>query len=327
MRGYQTDPAADAWHSTQELPGAIQAAAPEVMEQFALHASAGQGGWAHTSWLAVLDPAVTTTVQDGLYAVYLLSTDGKHLFLTLNQGCTTLKDAVGIPAAREELRRRAALMRGRIQNTAVRLRADDIALNSRLWRARLYEAGNVMSVKYDALNLPAEPELVADLREALHLYRLIRIGGAWTAEDDILEDAKADGLDEAISIEQAKRYRQHKHIERHPGHARIVKRLLGTRCMGCDQEMAEIYGSLAQGLIHAHHLAPLATLELDQKIKLDPKRDFAVLCPNCHAVIHRMQDVSDLPGLRAMIAFTQANSLSAIPVVDNDPLNRLSENM
>jgi 5-methylcytosine-specific restriction enzyme A len=286
----------------RELPDAIKEAIPGTEDEFLFRASAGQGGWAHTSWVAVLYPVVTGTVQDGFYVVYLLSVDGTRLYLSLNQGCTMLMNAVGIPGAAKELHQRADLMRARVEEAATRLGAGELDLQSSLWRGRLYEAGNVVSVEYDTSHLPAESVLTADLQEALRLYRTLRLAGAWVAEEDMLRDAQADGLDENITIEQAKRYRLHKHIERRAGHARIVKQLLGTRCMGCNKEMEEVYGSLARGLIHAHHLAPLSSLDMNQKIKLNPKKDFAVLCPNCHSVIHRMTDVSDLKGLRALVA-------------------------
>jgi 5-methylcytosine-specific restriction enzyme A len=66
--------------------------------------------------------------------------------------------------------------------------------------------------------------------------------------------------------------------------------------------MAEVYGPLAEGLIHAHHLTPLSNLAEGTAIALNPRTDFAVLCPNCHAVIHKMGDVSDIAGLRALIS-------------------------
>ena len=44
--------------------------------------------------------------------------------------------------------------------------------------------------------------------------------------------------------------------------------------------------------------------------KLEPKKDFAILCPNCHSVSHRMDDVSDLDGLLAMIAIAQDEQAS-----------------
>jgi hypothetical protein len=39
-------------------------------------------------WIAILDPDVTTTAQEGLYVVYLYHRDLRRLFLSMNQGAT-----------------------------------------------------------------------------------------------------------------------------------------------------------------------------------------------------------------------------------------------
>lgn len=280
------------------LPTAVIALLPEATN-FLVEGSPGQGGWTHTSWLALCDPAVTSTVQDGFFVVYLLSADGSRIYLSLNQGCKVLKNAVGIAGARGELYRRAELMRARIGTRSSRFTVTGCDLKSSLWRAALYSAGEILSVEYDAKTIPDDKQLNADLSEALSLYQKLRSEGGWTADDEIILDAKADGLE--VTLEQAKQYRQHKSIERNPSHSKTVKKILGTRCMGCQLEMADTYGTIAKGLIHAHHLTPLFQLKLGVTVKLNPRTDFAVLCPNCHSVIHRMNDLSDIKGLRKII--------------------------
>jgi MrcB-like, N-terminal domain len=47
----------------RDLPAAIKIAIGSLGARFTIEASAGQGKWTHTSWLALLDPAVTTSVQ------------------------------------------------------------------------------------------------------------------------------------------------------------------------------------------------------------------------------------------------------------------------
>ena len=37
-------------------------------------------------------------------------------------------------------------------------------------------------------------------------------------------------------------------------------------------------------------------------VELDPRTNFAVLCPNCHSVIHRMDDLSNVAGLKALLS-------------------------
>lgn len=71
--------------------------------------------------------------------------------------------------------------------------------------------------------------------------------------------------------------------------------------MGCEFEMSELYGEAASGLIEAHHLTPLSHLADGSVVQLNPKRDFAVLCPNCHRVIHRLERPEDLDALRKAI--------------------------
>lgn len=61
--------------------------------------------------------------------------------------------------------------------------------------------------------------------------------------------------------------------------------LHGYRCQNCSIDFSEKYGSHGKGFIHVHHLIPLA--EIDQVHSPNPKTDFAVLCPNCHAMVHR----------------------------------------
>lgn len=282
-----------------DVPNSIRRAFPNL-PGITITGSAGKGDWTHTPWVALLDQAVTTTVEEGFYLVYLLSFGTDRLYIILGQGCTLLKDSIGIPGAREELHRRAALMRSRlIRQPAGRLQAIEMDLNSQSWRARLYEAGAVVGIEYATDELPPEDVLRADLRDALNAYRRISAGGGWLADDVIIAEALEDaGIEE---LEQAKRYRQHRSIERQAGHAKKVKKALGFKCMGCDVTLNARYGSTADGLIDAHHLVPLSSLADGEVTRLDPATDFAVLCPNCHRVIHRMPDPSDLAGLRNLV--------------------------
>ncbi len=144
-------------------------------------------------------------------------------------------------------------MRDRIVDEARRFVHTEIDLRIRLTRAVLYSAGNVLSIKYDTTNLPTDTVLATDLREGLRLYRLLRTQGGWSAADVMILHADADGVAaDSATIEEAKRYRLHQSIERELGHARLVKKYLGTRCMGCDREMTELYGAVAARLIEAH---------------------------------------------------------------------------
>lgn len=59
----------------------------------------------------------------------------------------------------------------------------------------------------------------------------------------------------------------------------------GFRCVVCNQCMSEIYGTVAEELIHVHHCQPLSEIQEDYEV--DPIKHLRPVCPNCHAVIHR----------------------------------------
>ena len=62
--------------------------------------------------------------------------------------------------------------------------------------------------------------------------------------------------------------------------------LHGYRCRVCKASLEDIYGDLGREFIHVHHLIPIA--EIGHEHRVDPSRDLCPVCPNCHAMLHRM---------------------------------------
>lgn len=58
----------------------------------------------------------------------------------------------------------------------------------------------------------------------------------------------------------------------------------GCTCTACGLNLADMYGEVAQGYIHIHHLRQLA--DIHTKYEVDPIQDLRPVCPNCHAIIH-----------------------------------------
>lgn len=72
--------------------------------------------------------------------------------------------------------------------------------------------------------------------------------------------------------------------ERDPRAREDCLRYYGSSCSVCDQSMSSVYGSVAEDVIHVHHLNELAS---DTGSRLtDPIRDLRPVCPNCHSVLH-----------------------------------------
>ena len=59
----------------------------------------------------------------------------------------------------------------------------------------------------------------------------------------------------------------------------------GTRCLVCGIDFGSVYGEIGVGFIHVHHLVPLAIVSAEYVV--DPVKDLAPVCPNCHAMLHR----------------------------------------
>jgi 5-methylcytosine-specific restriction enzyme A len=58
----------------------------------------------------------------------------------------------------------------------------------------------------------------------------------------------------------------------------------GPCCVVCGFNFGAVYGPLAEGFIHVHHIKPLS--EIGEGYEVHPVADLRPVCPNCHAVIH-----------------------------------------
>ncbi len=270
---------------------------------YQVEGSAGQGNWADVPWIAVFDPTVTTSATRGFYVVYLFASDLSAVYLSLSQGTTAVREEFKAQT-HAELQRLAELMRARLPEAKGHFSSEPIVLHGRTKLAQDYEPATALSLRYDLANLPAEEDLVADLKAMVGLYtKLIARGGRENFED--LSGAEAADM-EGATIEERRRYRQHRKIERAGNAAKLVKRIHGCICQGCNIDFGVIYGAAGKDYIEAHHLTPLNELPEDVPVKLDPKNDFAVLCANCHRMIHRkngpktIAELSAIPGVQEM---------------------------
>jgi hypothetical protein len=144
-------------------------------------------------------------------------------------------------------------------------------------------------------------------------YRLARLR-ALTYRGGIDADAEGQtdladefGIPPQTSITETRKYAYHRKIERNRTSANHAKKFHGTRCQACDLDFGERYGKIGKGFIEAHHLRPIGTLEEGIAVKYDVAVDFAVLCSNCHRMIHRFADPSDLMAFRRFINASVAN--------------------
>ena len=73
----------------------------------------------------------------------------------------------------------------------------------------------------------------------------------------------------------------------------------GCKCAACGIILSDIYGEIAQGYVHVHHLRQLS--EINAEYQVDPIQDLRPLCPNCHAIIHLSNPPRTIDELKAFI--------------------------
>jgi len=237
----------------------------------------------------------------GYYVVYLFHARQPIVHLSLNQGTTSVREEFGA-RAREILQDRADLMRKRVADFADALPMKTIELGSNARLPGDYVAGHALGATYTLTALPDETVLRSDLQAIVRAYRALTYRGGIDADVEGQTDlAEEFGIPPQTSITEVRKYAYHRKIERNRTAAHHAKKFHGTRCQACDLDFGERYGKIGQGLIEAHHLRPIATLEGGVPVKYDLAADFAVLCSNCHRMIHRFSDPSDLVAFSKLI--------------------------
>lgn len=80
--------------------------------------------------------------------------------------------------------------------------------------------------------------------------------------------------------------------ERDPEARRRCIEAHGCKCSICGLDFGEKYGIVGEGFIHVHHIVPLSTI--GKNYKVNPDKDLIPVCPNCHAMLHRLENGTTL---------------------------------
>jgi 5-methylcytosine-specific restriction protein A len=105
--------------------------------------------------------------------------------------------------------------------------------------------------------------------------------------------------DEAEAVEGRILFREHRVRERDPGLVRkkkaaSLKSQGRLACEVCGLDFAEKYGEIGKGFIECHHTVPLAL----GSVRTTMTDDLALVCSNCHRVLHRSRPMLSVEQLR-----------------------------
>ncbi|MFD0300352.1 HNH endonuclease [Streptomyces sp. NPDC127123] len=172
-------------------------------------------------------------------------------------------------------------------------------------------------VLQDFLERPAEmARAAALLREGLR---------SGTLQPVLPEDGDTDD-DEVSAPEGRVLYRRHRTRERNKRLrakkiAAVLQKGRTLACEVCDFDFSAVYGDRGQGYIECHHVVPLHEAG-EGTTKL---ADLALICSNCHRMIHRCAPWPTPAELRALVQEQARARAAAVPrprlqAADTQPL-------
>jgi 5-methylcytosine-specific restriction endonuclease McrA len=138
----------------------------------------------------------------------------------------------------------------------------------------------------------ATPRFVALLFDALGLEASIASNASTSPDDQHTDYAEGQ-----------RRRREAFFFARNRHLAADAKAYYGCRCRVCGFDFEIAYGDLGRGYIECHHLNPLSERseqEWDESLK-SSIADVAVLCANCHRMVHRRRPALSLDELKTAI--------------------------
>lgn len=104
--------------------------------------------------------------------------------------------------------------------------------------------------------------------------------------------------------EGREKYILHRKAERNPELVRTAKELFLQRdplmrCEACGFSFCLAYGTAGAGYIEAHHTVPVSTMGAGHESRIE---DLAMVCSNCHVMLHRIDPLPGIAQLRGLIA-------------------------
>lgn len=164
---------------SNDIPDALEKCLT-LDENYFIRGSYGKGRWTTVPWVAIIDKRITSSAQKGVYIVLLLNKDTKELYLTLNQGATSVGQEeknqsklsfTGIAGASskkslDKLRANAKTIKERLDKPAFSAFSDSSDSGS-----PGYDAGAIFCKKYSLDNLRSGKQLVDDLQVMIEIYK------------------------------------------------------------------------------------------------------------------------------------------------------------
>ncbi|MHC5215987.1 MrcB family domain-containing protein [Enterococcus sp. LJL128] len=182
-----------------------------IGEEYIVKGSAGQGNWATIPWIGIFDKKVSTTASAGFDIVYLFTSDGKGVYLSLNQGWTYYKKKYK-NESKDSIKKVTNYWQSVLKNINSNFCTNEMKLirtdekNCEL--AKGYEYGDICHKYYNISDISFVEEMLLDLMQMLNVFeelktRMINFNYKETINyilslniDEICEEYNNDDIDD-----------------------------------------------------------------------------------------------------------------------------------
>ena len=109
--------------------------------------------------------------------------------------------------------------------------------------------------------------------------------------------------DETSFPEGIEKYRLHRFKERNRKLIALAKQRLNSndpemKCEVCQFSFVNRYGEIGENFIEAHHVFPISALTKETLMRVE---DLAMVCSNCHRMLHRKRPCLNINDLKNLI--------------------------
>jgi 5-methylcytosine-specific restriction protein A len=132
-----------------------------------------------------------------------------------------------------------------------------------------------------------------ELKKTADAIRRVVASGTFAGPEE--EDNEEDEGEEGGLLSRMHKYRERNRKLIKKKKAEVLKKKGSLTCEVCSFDFGVIYGERGIGFIEVHHTKPLHTLTPGSRTKLE---DLALLCANCHRMIHAKRPWLNLEALK-----------------------------
>ena len=170
---------------TKDLPTALKKVVNKLEDaplkaKYDYEGSIGAGKLADVFWFGCRHPDLAPSWQKGFYIVYLLSNDGRRLYLSLILGTEVVFTPKQLAQKAQELNVSKAHIISKLKANTMGedglnlnpFNFGKISLGGKSCLARAYEIANIFSIRYDSKDgMPTKQLLEEDLKKFLNVYK------------------------------------------------------------------------------------------------------------------------------------------------------------